>query len=148
MFGTYISTSRCSVFNIPYVVLFSARGRYVTFGISGVSRSYINGSVNLFVFVLLPSAMKFRRFCFYTCLSVHREWGCIPTCTEADTPRSTPPGAPPRSTLSGADTPRADTPQGQTPPQERRLLLRTVCILLECIFVISIKFNLINLIGT
>ena len=56
----------------------------------------------------------------------------------ADTPlgADTPPGA---DTPLGADTPQEQTP----PPPDRRPLLRTVCILLECIFV---KFrNLRNL---
>ena len=47
---------------------------------------------------------------------------CIPACTWADTPL-------------GRHLPRADTPPGQTPPPSRRLLQRTVRILLECILV-------------
>ena len=59
----------------------------------------------------LPSATKLRRLCFYTCVSVHRGGG-LPQC------------------ILGYDTPLKE----QAPPS-RRLLLRTVRILLECILV-------------
>ena len=81
----------------------------------------------------LPSAMKLRRLCFYTCLSF---------CSRGGVPAQVPPGT--------RYTPRAGTPPGRsvgtplwdqvhpsgpgTPPQ-RWLLLQTVCILLECILI-------------
>ena len=85
---------------------------------------------------LLPSTMKLQRLCFYTCLSVHRR-GDLPQCIlEYHTP--------PRS----RHLPRSRHPQDQTSPTRtrhplsRRLLLRTVRILLECILVrnMLIKF--------
>ena len=62
----------------------------------------------------LPSATTLRRLCFYTCLSVHS--GGVSTSVHA--------GIPPQY-----------TPREQTPLPSRRLLLRTVHILLECILV-------------
>ena len=101
----------------------------------------------LLLYPFLPSAMKLRRSCFYTCLSVilftgGGGGGCLSACWDA--PRSRPPRTrhPP-----GAGTPRADTPpsrhthpeQTHTPgnrhPPSRRLMLRTVRILLECILI-------------
>ena len=55
---------------------------------------------------LLPSATKFRRLCFYTCLSFCLGGLCLGTCWE------TPYGAGPQ----GPDPPGADTPLEQTPP--------------------------------
>ena len=97
--------------------------------------------------LLLPSATKLRRLCFYRRLSVH---GCPPQCMlgyhtppGADTPWEQSPPLEQTHTLPGADTPllpeqtpprsppRADTP----PPPEIRSLLRMVRILLECILV-------------
>ena len=58
--------------------------------------------------LFLPSAMKLRRLCFYTCLSVHRGRGSASVHT------GMPP--PPR----GAGTlPGAGTPLDQAPPQSR-----------------------------
>ena len=71
----------------------------------------------------LPSATKLRRLCFYTCLSVHG--GGQPQCMLVYHPREqAPPGT-------------RHPPQDQAPPlpKNRRLLLRTVRILLECILV-------------
>ena len=67
---------------------------------------------------LLPSATKLRRLCFYTCLSVHGGGGAASVHAGIPTP---PPGA--------------NTPLGADSPPSRRLLLRTVRILLECILV-------------
>ena len=68
----------------------------------------------------LPSATKLRRLCFYTCLwFCSQGGGCyIPACLAAGG------SAPGWGLLRGAD-----------PPQSRRLLLRTVRMLLECILV-------------
>ena len=45
--------------------------------------------------------------------------------------------SPPRVDITpGADTPREQTPHQEQTPPERRPLLRTVCILLECILVL------------
>ena len=88
---------------------------------------------------LLPSATKLRQGNVFTpvCHSVHG--GCLPQCMlgytppQADTPRAdTSPGRHLQQT-----PPWEDTPLGQTPPPlpSRRLLQRTVRILLECILV-------------
>ena len=66
---------------------------------------------------ILPSATKLRRLCFYTCLSVRGV--CLSACWD-----TTPPGA-------GTPLP---------PPHSRRLLLRTVRILLECILFLKKHF--------
>ena len=82
----------------------------------------------------LPSATKLRRLCFYTCLSVHRVGVCLSACWDTPYPwsRHPPPQeqAPPRS----RQPPRSRHPPGADTPS-RRLLLRTVRILLECILV-------------
>ena len=105
--------------------------------------------------VLLPSANEIaERLCFYTCLSTGR--GCLAKCMLGYTPQQTPPlgrhlpgrhppgrHPPPGQTPlldrhhPGQTSPRADTPWADTPgrPPSRRLLLRTVRILLECILV-------------
>ena len=67
-------------------------------------------------FSFLPSAMKLRRLCFYTCLSFCPQ-GVLPQCMLGYPPEQAPPKqAPPPK----ADTPRADTPQEQTPPPRSR----------------------------
>ena len=66
---------------------------------------------------------ELRRLCFYTCVSVHRGWVCL---------------------SAGIPSPREQRPPGEQttprqqalPPGSRRLLLRTVRILLECILVL------------
>ena len=58
--------------------------------------------------------------------------GCLPQCMLGYHP----PRSRPRADTPGADTPGADTPRADTFP-ERRPLLRTVRILLECILVIK-----------
>ena len=95
--------------------------------------------------LFLPSATKLRRLCFYTCLSVHRGV-CLSardtTPPGADTPLGSRHHPPPPTvgTFPGADLPPEQappwkqTPRDQAPPT-RRLLLRTVRILLECILV-------------
>ena len=83
------------------------------------------------IYSFLVSATYLRQGNIFTTVrhSVHREvypsmhWGRHPL---ADTP--------PGQTHPQADTPWADTPLGRHPPG-RRLLLRTVHILLECILV-------------
>ena len=82
------------------------------------------------------------------CHSVHRGGVCLSACWDTTTPP--PPGAdtppqeqtPPQAgTPQGADTPPSRHPLEEAPPS-RRLLLRTVRILLECILVggfISLK---------
>ena len=52
-------------------------------------------------------------------------------------PGQTPPGRTPPWADTPQQTPPRQTPHGQTPPPSRRLLLRTVGILLECILVFS-----------
>ena len=74
----------------------------------------------------LPSATKLRRLCFYTCLSFCPQ-GDLPQCMLGYPPGSWHP-------------PGADTPPGSKPPPGR-LLLRTVCILLECILFFSCRFE-------
>ena len=113
---------------------------------------------------LLQSAMKLRRLCFYTCVSVHRGV-CLSACWDTTCSRSRCPlTSPPQNqapsqdqTPPGAGTPLQQGPRDQIPPgpgtpqdqaspqppwdqappnlPNRRLLLRTVCILLECILV-------------
>ena len=93
------------------------------------------------VFEYLPSATKLRRLCFYTCLSF---------CSQKGVPEQVPPGPctppPGRYTPWTRYTPQdqvhppsrytCTTPPGRyTPPPSRRLLLRTVRILLECILI-------------
>ena len=114
--------------------------------------SYLADVTSLRLF--LPSATKLRRLSFYTCLSFCSQGGsasvlagippppeqtpCHPSPRTRHPPEQTPPDqAPP-----GADTPqtrqplppRADTPPGPGIPG-RRLLLRMLRILLECILV-------------
>ena len=84
---------------------------------------------------LLPSATKLRRLYFHTCLSFFPQGGSA--SVHAGIPH------PPDQTLPGAGTPqgagtpppRDQTPQEQVSPPRRRLLLRTVRILLEYILV-------------
>ena len=87
----------------------------------------------------LPSATNLRRLCFYTCLSVHGGGGLPQYMLGYHHP--SPPGAdtanlPPRSR-------HRHPPGSRHPPPSRRLLLRTVCILLECILVMC-NFELIQ----
>ena len=63
---------------------------------------------------------------FFTCVCPHGR-GCLPQCMLGYHP----PGADPEQTSPEQTPPRADT------PPERRPLLRTVRILLECILVIK-----------
>ena len=108
----------------------------------------------------LRSETKLRRLCFYTCLSENRRV-CLSACW--DTTPHPPPGAdplgsrhppPPRSRHTPpwsrhAPRSRHPHPQDQTtppgsrhhPPPSRRLLLRTVRILLECILVLEKMFK-------
>ena len=78
---------------------------------------------------LLLSAMKWRRLCFYRCVSVHRGGVCLSACWDttppsgsrhppprADTPRSR---HPPEQTPPIADPPKSRHPQEQTLPQEQ-----------------------------
>ena len=73
--------------------------------------------------------------------SVHMGGGCIPACTGADTPKQTPPGktrTPWVNThpfLGRHPLPLDRHLPRQTPRLSRRLLQRTVRILLECILV-------------
>ena len=107
---------------------------------------------------LLPSATKLRRLCFYTCLSFCSQGGLpqymlgyhppeqAPLLDQPHPPR---PGTLPQTRYPHSrhfPTPRTrhhpsdkappgpGTPQSRHPPG-RRLLLRTVRILLECILV-------------
>ena len=86
---------------------------------------------------LLTSATKLRQGNGFTpvCHSVHG--GCLPQCMLGYTPPQT-------DTPPGQTPPWADTPLGQTPPPlpSRRLLQRTVRILLECILVFFNENNL------
>ena len=102
---------------------------------------------------LLPSVTKLRRLCFYTCLSFCPRGGvCLSACWDTtplgggrhSSPRPGTPRSryPPRSRLPRTrHPPEAGTPytrqplEAGTPPPPRRLLLRTVRILLECILV-------------
>ena len=90
--------------------------------------------------VITVRKRSLQRLRFYTCHSVHRGGGvCRSACWDTPHPPRGPPGAdtpttrsryPQEHTPPGADNPPgADTP----PPRNRRLLLRTVRILLECI---------------
>ena len=75
---------------------------------------------------LLPSATRLRRLCFYTCLSVHRGGaGGVPGQAHPSDQAHPPWEAP---------SPGNHNPLGSTPPR-RRLTLRAVRILLECILV-------------
>ena len=81
---------------------------------------------------LLPSATKLRRLCFYTCLSFCPQVGSGSVHAEI------PPPCSPKSRHT--HPPKAGTPQEQTSPRAdplRRLPLRTVRILLECILVLT-----------
>ena len=76
----------------------------------------------------LPSATKLRRLCFYRRLSVHGGGGvCLSTGWDTTPPHP------------GADTP---PPPGADTAPERRPLLRTVRILLECIKSIVINSHM------
>ena len=85
---------------------------------------------------LLPFATKLPRLCFYTCLSVHGRstWTGTPRDQVHPPGPGTPPGlgTPPRTRYSPPDQVH---PLGPGTPPRRRLLLRTVRILLECILV-------------
>ena len=65
----------------------------------------------LYFTLLLPSVTKLRRLCFYRCLSVHGEGGCLPQCILGYTPL-------------GRHSPWTETP----PPSRRRLLLQQTAI--------------------
>ena len=113
------------------------------------------------VLILLPSAMKLRRLCFYKCVSVHRG-ECLTRYTPQDqvhppnqvhpqdqvhpqtryTPWYIPPGqVHPPDQVHPLDqvhpptrcSPSTRSPPDQVHPPEIRPLLRTVRILLECI---------------
>ena len=93
--------------------------------------------------MLLPSTNEVaERLCFYTCLSFCPQRGgrCLPQCMLGYTP---PGQTPPPADTPWANTPlcrhpppQADTPSPGRHPPSRRLLLRTVRILLECILVL------------
>ena len=84
-------------------------------------------------FPLLPSATKLRRLCFYTCLSFCSQGG-LPQCMLGYHPPSRPP--------------RTRPPPGPDTPPSRRLLLRTVRILLKCILVVdTFNFRLVLIAG-
>ena len=72
--------------------------------------------------IFLLSAMKLRRLCFYTCLSVHR-WGCLPQCMVGyqSLQEQTPPTPQSRQPL-GAAIPQEQTPSGADPPRSRHPL--------------------------
>ena len=80
-----------------------------------ISYNYPDLFTSISMFLLLPSATKSRRLCFYTCLSVILFSG----------------GG------GGSASVHAGIPHGTRPPPQpnRRLLLRTVRILLKCILV-------------
>ena len=88
---------------------------------------------------LLPFATKLQRSCFYICLSFCSQGG-LPQCMlgyhplprVGTLPRA---GIPPRAGPRPQAPPRTRYLPDQAPPGNRRLLLRTVCILLECILV-------------
>ena len=88
---------------------------------------------------LLPSTTKLRRLCFYTCLSVIPfTWGSA--SVHAGIPPSQEQAHPPPhwdQAPLGPGTPQSRYPPGtrHPSPRSRRLLLRTVPILLECIHV-------------
>ena len=86
----------------------------------------------------LPSATKLRKLCFYTCLSVilFTGGGLYQCMLGYHSPRTRHPQTRPPW---GQAPPRAGTPwgPGTPPPTTRRLLLRTVRILLECILVLK-----------
>ena len=92
---------------------------------------------------------KLRRLCFYTCLSFCSR-GVLPQCMLGYTSRSRPP--PQKETPSSRNPPfpRSSPPQAdplplRSPPEadplSKRLLLRTVRILLECILVDKHVYN-------
>ena len=76
--------------------------------------------------LILPSATKLQRLCFYTCISVHK--GGVPA------------QVPPRTRY----LPCTRYPLGPGTPPSRRLLLRTVRILLEGIIVIVIIITMLK----
>ena len=84
-----------------------------------------------------------RRLCFYTCLSTGGTWAGTP-------PGKYPPwaGTPPWPGTPQAGTPWAGTPPwAGTQPREQCMLgdmgnKRAVCILLECILVLSYNFHI------
>ena len=74
--------------------------------------------------LLLPSATKLRRLCFYRCLSVHRGRGvCLSAWWDTHPPEQTPLSrhpqeqTPPRSRHPREQTPLDQTPPEQTPPR-------------------------------
>ena len=112
----------------------------------------------------LPSATKLRRLCFYRCLSVHRG-GSIPACIAGGgcylsmhyrwypsmpcnrSPGGclVPEGSALRGLLQGVPAPTGGRGGVGDRPESRRLLLRTVRILLECILVSTcVSFIKIN----
>ena len=109
--------------------------------------------------IYLPSATKLRRLCFYTCLSFcpRGGGGAIPACIAGGIPACLAvglqggllgggvPGPGGRSALgeicSGGCVPTPVGVWAWRPPESRRLLLRTVHILLECILFFDFLFN-------
>ena len=89
---------------------------------------------------LLPSATKLRKLCFYRRVSFRRGLSASVHAKIPHPPRSRPPGnRPPRADTPSPPTADTHTHPEQTPPspRERRPLLRTVRILLECILVLQ-----------
>ena len=85
----------------------------------------------------LPSATKLRRLCFYTCLSFCSHGGvCLSACWDTIPPDQAPPARP------GTPLDQAPPGPGSPPREQRLLLLRTVRILLECILVRMLSFQL------
>ena len=82
----------------------------------------------LCICVLLPSATKLLRLCFYRCVSVHRGGHGIPARLAGGIPACLAAG------LQGGGGVLSQHALRQT-PRERRLLLGTVRISLECILV-------------
>ena len=78
--------------------------------------------------------------------SVHRGEGCLPQCMLGYTPLGRHPlgrhplGRYPSGQAPPSRYPLGRHPPGQAPPPSRRLLLRTVRILLECILVFKFCF--------
>ena len=117
--------------------------------------------------LFLPPATKLRRLCFYRCLSVHGGGGIpaclaggIPACLAAGLGGAIPAclatglwggvwsgGLLPGGAWSGGGLLLGEGGTGipactETDPRERRLLLRTVRVPLECILFSSVSFSL------
>ena len=92
--------------------------------------------------MLLPSATKLRRLCFYTCLSFcsHERGVCLSACWDT-TPPPREQAPPDQASLWDQTVPLGPgiPPGPGTPPKQRRLLLRMVRILLECILVVTAR---------